>query len=839
MGKSEDKKQIDIFKEFAACIEYPMVVFEAESGRVLDMNYKAEILLGKDVESIKIEPGRAFTKADFWNMLETKKSMIWHRIKMSAGDKVHLVSGLINESVIDGKIIYLVLFELRADLNIGSLTLERIVNHAGIVAMHISIDEDRNKHVEYASQNINQYGYTRVQLYDKGMNVEDMVCPEDFEALQDDIRRAVDEKLDESSVECRLLTEEKELVPVRMQFHYYYDDNGRLTDYEILALDRKEELKKINENEYLSNAVFKMKSVVLVKSYHAGKRSLKYISPNAAMLGMNVEALHNGYKLTEDYIHPEDRDGVIDAIYQAVANGVADYQQTYRMVRDDGKQIWVDNQVTVNRISDGEALVSFLLTDITEQKDMERELAAAVRAGEQKAAVVEANYSAAEYSGRMEPELIGQFQLLAENVGRNAEHYSVLVDEKGGMITNPVGPAADLGLFYDLFERPELRTQILEMVEQAKLQLVPKSIDVKLDGFPIRMIFSPLQLDGQVKAFWVLASISGHGAASMGEVVESQWQLANWILQNYYVMNKMSDEVKNRKLIEFKLQSEKQERRVLQEILDLTIREGEAALGGICQKVSLYLSLSHIGIYTENTETGNAERYFVWSKVDDDSEFFDQVEFTVSEFSEIEKLLTDGRRKNISAVSGTQNPFLRELLSKTRMKMISLETMVPGLGQRGYIIFADKGREKGFDKKEQRFVDIVAKLIQTIAFDNRNVIRMDVIREGLLETYDHIKDAVFVKNNTTGEIIFANKAMDKLFGYSIVGMQSQDIVNDQMEQYRQISGMRKRFIANNKVTKWQSYLKELDQIMNVVEIQLSIFAGADLSLVILKKNKNK
>ena len=43
------------------------------------------------------------------------------------------------------------------------------------------------------------------------------------------------------------------------------------------------------------------------------------------MLGMNVDALRQGNKLTEDYVHPEDRDLVIDSIYQAVANGVAEY----------------------------------------------------------------------------------------------------------------------------------------------------------------------------------------------------------------------------------------------------------------------------------------------------------------------------------------------------------------------------------------------------------------------------------------------------------------------------------------------------------------------------------
>ena len=841
MDKIEETKQeksiITIFKEFASSIEYPMVVFEAESGKVLDTNYKADILLGKGVANIKIEPGRAFTKLDFWNMLETKKSIIWHRIKMIADGKEHLVSGLISESVIDDKLIYTVLFELRADINIGSLTLERIVNHAGILAMHVSIDETGKQHVDYASQNINQYGYSRVQLYEKGMDISEMVCPDDYEYVYDDVHRAIDEKLEESSIECRLLTEEKDVVPVRLLFYYSYSDNGKLTDYEVIAIDRKEELKKSDENQYLSNAMYKMKSVLIVKSFHAGERSLKFISPNAIMLGMNVEALRNGYKLTEDYVHPEDRDTVVDSVYQAIANGVADYVHTFRMVRDDGKQIWVEGQVTINRISDGEAEVAFLLTDVSEQKDMEKELAAMVKASEQRVAASGSDEGANKKSIHIEKELTKKLQLLAESVGKHSEFYSVVLDENGLMITNPIGPQSDLGLFYDLFERPEVKRSISDMEEQVKLQLLPKSIDISLDGFPIRMIFSPLLVDDQVKAFWVLASVSGKGAAAMGEIIESQWQLANSVIQSHFAKDRVADEVKNRKLVEFKLNRERQERKVLQELLDLSIREGETALGEICQKIGLHLAVSNIGIYTENVETGNAEKYFTWSKVFDDNLFFDNVEFSVSEFEEIEKRLIKG--KTVSAVLPETDDFLREILHKTHMKMITIETMVPGVGQRGYIIFGDPERSTAFDKSEQKFVEIASKLIQTIAFHDKNVVRMDVVREGFLETYDHIRDAIFVKNNVTGEIIFANKAMDKLFGYSVVGMQSQDIINDQMEQYRLLSGMRKRFIANNKVTKWQSYLKELDQILNVVEVRLNIFSGTDLSLVILKKNKNK
>lgn len=829
--------RINVFRDFANYIEYPMVLFEAETGDVLDVNYEAEVLIGKDVKKIKIEPGRASTKFDFWNMLRTKKCIVWHRIRMMVDDNTHLVSGLINETTIDDKLVYSVLFELRADMNIGSLTLERIVNHARIVAMHVSIDENMERHVEYASQNINQYGYSRVQLFDKGMKVEELVCPDDLEALQDEMANDFRKHVEENAIECRLVTEERELVPVRLYFHYNYDDTGRITDYEVLAFDRSDELRRNDENQYLSNAMFKMKSVVLVKSYHAGKRTLKYISPNAGMLGMNVEALQKGYRLTEDYIHPEDRDEVIDHIYQAVANGIADYEHVYRMVRDDGKQIWVDNQVTVNRISDGEAEISFLLTDISEQKEMEKEISdmanekahagqADNRGGD---GIVSDTFS----NGAVSNEL----QLMADSLGKHAGYYVTAVDCEGAFIINPAGPADNLGIFYDLFERPEFKGRLTEIFEQTKLQLIPKVLDIELDGMPVHMVFSPLMAGEEVRAFWVLTSISGGGMDQLRDAVETQWHLANAIMESYRAKDRINEEIKNRKLIELRLDREKQDRRTTRELLDIATRDGEAGLGEMCQKMSLYLSVSFIGIYIENSEEHHAEKYFAWNHKGEDTSFFDRIELSQQEMETLSRHFD--KHKNVTMAKGEPEPFLRELLSKTQMSIISINTMVPGFSQRGYVVFADKVRDEAFDKKEQHFIDTAVKIIQSVAFRNKTVIHTDMLREGFLETFDHIRDAVFVRNNSTGEILFANKAMDKLFGYSIVGMQSQDIINNQMEQYRMIQGMRKRFIANNKVTKWQSYMKELDQIMNVVEISLNIFSDADLSMVILKKNKNK
>ena len=57
-----DTKRIESFKEFAGHLEYPMVIFEAESGKVLEINDEAKELIGGDVKNISIEPGRSLTK---------------------------------------------------------------------------------------------------------------------------------------------------------------------------------------------------------------------------------------------------------------------------------------------------------------------------------------------------------------------------------------------------------------------------------------------------------------------------------------------------------------------------------------------------------------------------------------------------------------------------------------------------------------------------------------------------------------------------------------------------------------------------------------------------------
>ena len=831
-----DIKRIESFKEFAGHLEYPMVIFEAESGKVLEINAEAKELIGDHVKHIHIEPGRSLTKLNFWEMLHDRKSLMWHRIRMVADNEEHLVCGLVNEATVNEQLIYTVLFERRADLNIGSFTLERIVNHAGIVAFHMACNDGKYQ-IEYVSRNIRKYGYTRGQFYDNVIDVKDIVCPEDYEKVSDTIAYAAKKHIDEGALECRIFTDERDLIPVRLQIHYIYNEEGMLTDFEILMVDMREELQRNSENAYLSNAVTKMKSVVLVKSYHAGKRTLKYISPNAGMVGMNVEALRKGYKLTEDYIHPDDRDGVIDSIYQAVANGVTDYLHTYRMVRDDGRVIWVENVVTINRVSDGEADVCFLLTDVTEQKNMEQELAATAEneltATEIVSKPVFHNVDAAQ----LDKEMLKQFELMAQTLSQNVSYYSVVVDTEGALVTTPAGPGKDIGQFYDLFERPQMKEEFVRLSGKAKEELLPQSASLSMNKMNVHMVFAPLTVQNEVMAYWVLTSFAKDGDVVIGSVIEQQWQLANAIAKCFYAEEAVTTETRLRKLTEIQLHKEQQERHVLQDMIDIMVQQGEAGLGEICQKAALYLNISDIGIYVENKETEKVEKYFSWDLTSDNPAFFDVMVMSVSEYRVLHNLLKDD--KVVTADSTSTNLFLSELIRQTDMGNILFQAIEMADGIDGYVVFADKDKTHVFDHKDKHFIMSVTEIFGNIIFGRNKSSKMDILKEGVLDAYDHIRDAVFVKDNRTGDVIFANKAMDKLFGYSVVGMSAGDVVNDKLEQYRNMQGVRKRFITNKKVTKWQSYLKELDQIMNIVEVRLDLSERMDCSIYILKKNKKK
>ena len=114
------------YSDFLGIVEYPAVVF-CEDGEVLSINNAAVKIVGSDVESIAMEPDKFMVSDEFWPTLDDKKAIIWHRLGLIVNDKDrYVVSGFVNQFEYGDKKAYMVLFELRSDVTIGSVSLERV-----------------------------------------------------------------------------------------------------------------------------------------------------------------------------------------------------------------------------------------------------------------------------------------------------------------------------------------------------------------------------------------------------------------------------------------------------------------------------------------------------------------------------------------------------------------------------------------------------------------------------------------------------------------------------------------------------------------------------------------
>jgi PAS domain S-box-containing protein len=99
-----------------------------------------------------------------------------------------------------------------------------------------------------------------------------------------------------------------------------------------------------------------------------------YVSPSFERLwGRSSEALLADSEVWYAGIHPDDRERA-RAAFQSWINGVVpNYDATYRVVRPDGREIWVRNRGTIFRLADGRRRAGGLAEDITAQRKIEQE----------------------------------------------------------------------------------------------------------------------------------------------------------------------------------------------------------------------------------------------------------------------------------------------------------------------------------------------------------------------------------------------------------------------------------------------------------------------------------
>lgn len=685
------KECMENYKQFGQCIEYPMVIFEAESGKVQYMNYEAEIILGKQ-EYVLLQPARSMLEDDFWEELHSKKSLIWHRLRLLAGEREHIISGFVNEKIVGQTVVYTLMFQ--AQIQLGSLTLERVLNQAGIVSFYM-VKKGEENGIEFISKNINMYGYTQVQFYDGSITPLDIIWEEDRKSVKEMIRREAAKHTQDYRIETKLITESRQLVPVRLQIHFVYNEYGMYSGLEVLVYDMRE---------------------AVLCDQNADREELSS-----------------------------------NKVYHTIA------------------------------IEDEKTRASL--------------------------------------------------QEMTEVLNAKASYYNVVMNVNGDMLTKPIGPMVNMGRIYDMLERPEFQDKFREVSQRIENQRIPITEAFVLGEQKIYAVFAPIIIQDQVLAYWVLVDFESNEISVLGDLAGSQAKLANNLIRSFCKEEITKAEKEKHKRMATQLQKEQAGKELYREFMQAVRVKGLDAIVEICQKTANFMQLPYVNVYVKNN---NSSKYTVWQS--QNYEIAKKMELSQPEFQHLREIAC-GKQK-LLICKDSEDAFLRGLVLCAGVECMMICFFDWMNEEQGYVVFNGiDGKNPGMAQVIQ-FGVLITLLVSGVFFENEQKNHFEKELQSMIQIYDYLEEVVFVRNNKTDTVAYANKKSKQIFGEDIVGAKASDILSDEISRYKEIGSIRNHFVTNKKVTKWQTYMKKINQIMNVVEISMDTFQG-EYSLIILKNSKQQ
>ncbi len=590
------------------------------------------------------------------------------------------------------------------------------------------------------------------------------------------------------------------------------------------------------ENKYLRKAIHKAGYVVIVKKYHVAKKNSKltYISPNAAVLGMNVEMLNKGMKLTEDYIFPEDRQKVIQTVYDAIDAKLDDYVHEYRMVGDDGSLYHVSSEICIADKDDENVTVEFYLRDITEEdadKLLRYKSKDEVNTQRKLSEAAEPIVSSEEDS---------KLEVIMETVAKLTGLYSVFVSIDGRIVFKPTGPATNLGDFYDLFEKPTYK-EYYKNIKQMMLEKNEPMILDREEGGLGKISPAPIVVENEVRGFWILGSYTAAESEKLREICGDQWKIARFISDYLYRCKVGETEIAKSRGAGLKLREELARQSIVNEALNKINSKISDSVDQVIdetiREVGLHMEINKVLLYTFGGPDEDEYSLRNYWDVSGEAPGDELTDMLPGRMYKIEDEINKGDGTyyidNTNITEKTKLSLMRYNFKAAIAYPIYMNEKLYGI-----VLFAESKAERVWTKEELRFAQSISLLIQNMIENAEGDDNVRNVNKHLIETYNNFKVGIFVRDAHSGKVLFSNNEMNKMLGYDFTGGDSRAVLTDLHDRFDNIVGMRKPFVTKGKVTNWRSYIQVLDNIMDITEIQIEWLKGEKASLIILRNAKD-
>ena len=571
--------------------------------------------------------------------------------------------------------------------------------------------------------------------------------------------------------------------------------------------------------DYLTRALETMRSCVVVMKYTKDapvtRTKLDYISDNVQQLGMNLASLRGGFRLPKDYIHPEDRNGFVDAVSMA-AETKTNFTCRVRLVGDDGVIRNVD--VTSEYIDyDGDYyMIEYVFREVILQDSATTE-----KAGHGK-----------DTRGRLITKDIFRKEELGELFGFFANAYglySTVVDQDGHALFPPVGPEAYLGHYYDMFERPENKELLEAIKRSAMMQDTAVYMEIP-DGNPeSRVSAVPLMVSGVYLATWMLYAHDKSQTSALRMASREQYrfgELVSAYIQKSALFGKRTDREKE---IEEQLDFEIRQKYVLAELQDLIRGEEKESIHTIIQRAAEVLKVDYAFLMHKNRINGGRENLSdAWSISGGLPPEWNHNSFLEQQRDQLTK---EGYVVDQRTMTNQIRVTMFQGIARAAILM-----PVPVNGELiGRVVFMETRKERIWTDSEVHFARLIGRMLgETIEYAEGLGARQSTGRE-LLDIFHQLTISIFIKDNETGKVLFSNDAINRRLGMDLRGQDSRKLIPDGKEIYDSYPGT----VLENEapptgIRNWRRYIHELGGIYDVTEIPIEWLDGKPATTVLLR-----
>lgn len=822
------KLRFQCYEEFAKRIEFPVVAFKAADGEVLIMNYEAKLMLGQKTQKITMSIESIADSGRFWSQLHDRKAVAEHHLIISNEVREFSIAGLVNEFEVDGERIFMLLFEQRTGPGMNSWMLERIIENSHVIFAHLNFEDQEETKVNYISRNIKQYGYTCEEFYTGKQKFRNLIHPDDLDSVLANLTERTNDDQNHDCMEYRIVTESRKVCYVRCNVHFNRDSMGKIESMEVVMVDITGEKLEKDENQYLRAAIERSNSIVLVERFLNKKGTLKYVSANAETLGLDVEDLRKGRKVFIDYVFPEDQQMMLEILMNAQSTPVNNYTNRCRLLGEDGIIRWIKFCISVKTIDNYMYDVELLMSDATEEQYYEQNLLQNQRELKEKLDYVV--NSSVQDTERLFDEFVvrEEIQDFIEAFAANNQLYAVVIKTDRRLMTKPTGPMIHLGEFYDLLERPTYKEKLdeaLQLIQERKKFCI---LELERGYFEKQIGAIPLFIEDKIVAACLVCAFDEEAVSRMHNSVESFQKMITVILKSEFNKRHLELDSRRSRLAERTMSEELKGQLILARAFANMRNDTNATMQEIIENTCKLLHLTSVAVYFRDHMQDTYTCMAQWADSEALGKAYPEQSWKAAEICYNNETISSGGHI-ISGQDGN-GAQLESLMALVQSRAMMLFGIIIGEEVCGCMIFSSQDKRVFLDREIAYCKDVVD-IIQGILARTQSADTVYALNKKLLKAYNFISDCVFIKDNQTGKVLFANEAMENLFGMDVTGTDSRAFLSVPTPTYT------REGIQPIGDIKWQSYIQSVNKIMNIQELSIEWRNGEDAKLIIMRESQ--